>query len=153
MFVFFYLAFYLSSQIYTNWRQKYDEDEGLIFKYVSLFLVYHLMMVFLIIGLHGSSFGLELIAAVQLLYVIVLIIVRPYYLTVQNVLLIICEVLGFGFSAFLVAVKYVSLVEEVVGYVVVTFEGLLCLVAVLALIRMYLHSKFNEKAFKLMHEE
>ena len=40
----FYSIVYIACQIYSSWKPKFDEDEGLNFKYVSVFLIYHVLM-------------------------------------------------------------------------------------------------------------
>ncbi len=47
-------------------------------------------MSLLIIGLPGVPYGKFIIAAFQLIYIIVLIVIKPYFLNVQNILLITC---------------------------------------------------------------
>jgi len=51
--VFTYGALYLTAQMYLNWQGKYDEDEGVTNKYVTIFLGYHLAMAMLVIGIYG----------------------------------------------------------------------------------------------------
>ena len=48
-------------------------------------------------------------AGIQLLYLIVVIGMRPYYIRLQNVLLVICLSIGLAFTLLLVLVKYLSI--------------------------------------------
>lgn len=112
-----------------------------------------MLLAILAIGVDGFSYGLETVAGIQTLYVIILLVMRPYFVSVQNVLLIICQFIGLGFTVFLVMLNYIELSDNNVSYAVVAFEGLLSAVGLIGLLRLYLHSKLNEKAFKLMHQE
>lgn len=66
-----------------------------------------MLLALLVIGVESFSYGLEVMAAIQTIYVVVLVVMRPYFVSVQNVLLIICQFIGLGFTAFLVILKYV----------------------------------------------
>jgi hypothetical protein len=43
--------------------------------------------------------------------------------------------------------------NEILHYIMMGYEGLLVVVGIIAMVRMYLHFKDNDKAFKLMHQE
>jgi hypothetical protein len=81
-----------------------------------------------------------------------MLIVRPYYLKSQNVLLVICLAIGILFTALLIAEQYISISDSYMSYAVAAMEGLLVLVNILAFARLYIHSKHNERAFKILHE-
>jgi hypothetical protein len=153
LFAFFYGAMYLTSQMYLGWQGKYDEDEGTINKYVTAFLAYHMLIAVLIVGMYGVSYALEVVGGVQFAYVGLLLIVRPYYLKTQNVLLIVCQTIGLAFTTFLILIQYVSLSDTYISYAVLAFEGLLLLVGILSIVRMCHHSSNNDRAFKLLHDE
>lgn len=87
----------------------------------------------------------------QAVYVVVLIVLRPYFMSFQNVLLVICQFVSLSFTCFLAILDHVSLSDTITTYAVLAFEGLLALVGVIALVRLYLHVKKNEKAFKKFH--
>lgn len=137
--------------MYLSWLPKYDEDEGLRHKYVTVFLVYHILVILMIIGLYTRSYGLEIIAGAQAAYIVLLIVMKPYFLKPQNVLLIICLVVGLIFIAILILLQYLTIQDKYMSYVVIGYLGLLVLVSVLAFVRFYLHSKNNDKAWKLYH--
>jgi len=127
--------------MYANWRSSnhYDEVEGFYYRYVSYFLAYYLTIGLLMIG--GSTFiyGKEIIAAVVLIYTIFLIKYCPYYLNFHNVFLIINQIAVLIFVGFLILLNYISFSDAMANYVVIGYEGLLILVGVLALIRIYIH--------------
>ena len=149
----FYSIVYIACQIYCSWKPKFDEDEGLNFKYVSVFLIYHVLMSLLMAGLPQASFGKFIIAACQLIYIVFLIYAKPYFLKVQNVLLIISQFAGFGFTVWIIISDFVSMDNLLLHQVMLGYEGLLSVVGVMAIIRLFKHFKDNEKAFKLMHQE
>ena len=122
-------------------------------KYVTVFLVYHMVIAILIIGMYSISYALEVVGAVQLIYIILLLIVRPYYLKSQNILLIISQIIGFSFTALLIINQYITISDKYMSYIIVGYEILLIVVGVLAIVRIYLHSSSNERAFKLLREE
>lgn len=153
MVVFLYTALYLTAQMYLAWKPKYDEEEGIINRYLTYFVFFQMLLGLLVIGAENLSFGLELVAGVQTVYVVALIAMGPYYVSIQNVLLIICQFVGLAFTIFLTLLKYMSLSDTNVDYAVIGFEGLLVAVGAIGMIRLFLHSKLNAKAFKLMHEE
>ena len=151
--IFFYAGLYITAQIYLSWLPKYDEDEGLKHKYVAIFLIYDIFLIMMIIGLYTQKYSLEVIAGIQLVFIVYLIVARAYFVKSQNVLLIICQVIGLLFTSFLAARNHISLSDKITSYIVIGFEGLLILVSLLGIVRLYLHAKGNEKAWKLFHEE
>lgn len=106
-----------------------------------------------IIGTPDFPYGKCFIAGFQLIYVILLIAMRPYFLTVQNVLLIICQIIGLMFSIWLVLSDFILMSNAILHYIMLVYEGMLAVVGIIAIVRMYLHFKDNDKAFKLMHQE
>lgn len=66
-----------------------------------------MLLALLVIGVDSFSYGLEVMAAIQAIYVVILVVMRPYYVSVQNVLLIICQFICLGFTTFLAILKYV----------------------------------------------
>ena len=42
--------------------------------------------------------------------------------------------------------------NAILHYIMMGYEGLLAVVGIIAMVRMYLHFKDNDKAFKLMHQ-
>ena len=107
----------------------------------------------MIVGLYNRSYALEFIAGAQAVYIVILIVVRRYFLKPQNVLLIICQFIGIIFTALLIANQYLTISDKYMSYAVIAYEGLLILAAIFAFVRFYLHSKNNEKAWKVYHEE
>jgi hypothetical protein len=152
LFVFFYSALYLTGQMFLSWKLKYDEEEGILHKYIAVFIFFQMLLATITIGLQGLSYGHEIVAGVQLVYLVVLIVMRPYYLPSQNVMLVACQFVSLAFCTFLAILDYVSLSDTITTYVVLGFEGLLIAVGVIAIIRLYFHSKFNMLAFKKLHE-
>jgi hypothetical protein len=120
---------------------------------VAVFVGYQMLLPTLIVGLYGASRALEGVGGFQLLYFFYLLVTRPYYLGVQNVLLIVSQLVGPFFTGLLIAEQYVSLSEQHVTYAVLAVEGLLAGVCLLALLRLYLHFKNNARAFKRLHKE
>jgi hypothetical protein len=139
--------------MYVSWQAKYDEDEGYAHKYVTVFLAYHMVIVTLIIGMYGVDYALEAVGGVQLAYIVLMIGMRPYYMKSQNVLLVICQIIGLLFTGVLIMTQYISISDLYMCYAVLASEGLLLIGGLLALVRMYIHSKHNERAFKLLHDE
>lgn len=139
--------------MYLSWKPKYDENEGLSHKYISFFLGYHMLISLLIIALPGLPYGKCIIAAFQFIYILILIVIKPYFLNVQNVLLIICEIIGFMFNIWLIVSDFVYISNATLHKIMVAYESLLAVVGVIAIVRIYLHFKDNDKAFKLMHQE
>lgn len=80
-----------------------------------------MLIVLLIIGLYGISYGLEIIAGVQLLYTVVLGFYRPYYIRTQNILLVICQSVGVLFTVFLAVIQYVEISDKIASFVVLGF--------------------------------
>jgi len=107
----------------------------------------------LLVALPQVSFGKLVIAVIQLAYAILLIVVKPYFLQVQNVLLIISQFIGLGFTFWTIVSDYVYLNDKIQNFIMMGYEGLLILVGILAIVRLVLHFKENEKAFKMMHQE
>ncbi len=111
------------------------------------------MISLLIIALPGVPYGKCIIAGFQFIYIIILIVIKPYFLNVQNVLLIICEIIGLFFNIWLIVSEFVSMNNATLHYIMIGYECLLAAVGIIATVRMYLHFKDNDKAFKLMHQE
>ena len=143
----------MTGHMYLSWKPKYDENEGLSNKYISVFLGYHILISLLIIALPGVPYGKCIIAGFQFIYIIILIVMKPYFLTVQNVLLIICEIIGLLFSVLLIVSEFIFISNSTLHKIMIAYESLLALVGIIATVRMYLHFKDNDKAFKLMHQE
>jgi len=114
--VFFYATLYLTAQLYLHWKPKYDEEEGLTYKYVTVFLTYHMLMILIIIGAYSVSYGLEIVGGLQLIYIVMMLINRPYFLKSQNVLLIICLFIGLLFTMILIIDQYLSIPEKYMSY-------------------------------------
>lgn len=108
----------------------------------------------LLIALPEIFFGKIIIAACQLIYLIALIVIRPYFLGVQNLLLIISQFAGLGFTTWLILSDFIAMNNNMLMHqAMLGYEGLLLLVGIMAIVRLVLHFKDNEKAFKLMHQE
>jgi hypothetical protein len=78
---------------------------------VAVLVGYQMWLPILIVGLYGIGRGLEVVAGIQLLYLLYLLAARPYYIGVQNVLLIICQLVGPLFTGLLIAEQYIPLSE------------------------------------------
>jgi hypothetical protein len=107
----------------------------------------------LIIGLYGITYGLYVVAGVQLIYLVILIVQWPYFVSVQNILLLISQIICVLFTALLVVTKFIALSNAIMNYIMIGYEALLIGVGLISIARMYMHYKGNEKAFKLLHEE
>lgn len=153
VFAFFYEALYLTGQMFLAWKEKYDEEEGIVNKYLAILIFFQMGLATCIVGLEGLQYALEVLTAVQAIYVVLLIVVKPYLLTAQNVLLVICQCVSLAFCCFLTLINYISLEDSITTYAVLAFEGLLTAVGVIALVRLFYHSKFNEKEFKRLRME
>jgi hypothetical protein len=149
--VFYYAAGYLMAQLFLGWKRGYDEEAGLLSKYVGVFLVYQLLLPVLLIGLVDFSRSLEVVGGVQLAYTLYLIAVQPYFLKSQNVLLILSQSGSLAFTGLLITRQFIVLSEQFMVYAVIGIEGLLGVVALLGFLRLWLHRRFNERAFKLFH--
>ena len=141
---------FITAEMFMNWKAKYDEDEGLLYRYVTIFLGYHLLLVFLTIGLGDAPYGTVVMCAVQVGYTVLIIVYRPYLVKAQNVLLVITLVVGNLFSVLLALLPFISIANQILDYVLIGYEVLLVGVSVIAVLRMLLHFKGNERAFKLM---
>jgi len=119
--IFVYGALYLTAQMYFSWQVKYDEDEGFCHKYVTVFLAYHVLITVLMIGMYTISYALEAVAGIQLIYVVLLFITRPYYLKSQNIMLIICQIFGLLFTILLVLIQYMSISDMYMSYAILGF--------------------------------
>lgn len=108
---------------------------------------------YLTIGLDDVPYGTVIISAVQIGYTVLIIIYRPYLVKAQNVLLIITLVVGNLFSVLLAILQFISISNQTLNYVMIGYEVVLVGVSVIAVLRMLLHFKGNERAFKLMKEE
>ena len=93
-----------------------------------------------------------MLAGIQLAYLLMLALMRPYYLSSQNILLIGCLLVGVAFTGMLVVDQYVVVSDGVKSYAVIGFMALLVVVNIVAVVRMVIHCKHNELAFRLMHE-
>lgn len=153
MFVLIYGILFMTGLMYLSWKPKYDENEGLSNKYISIFLGYHILISLLIIAMPGVPYGKCIIAGFQFIYIIILICIKPYFLTVQNVLLIICEIIGLLFSVWLIVSEFIFISNSTLHKIMIAYESLLALVGIIATVRMYLHFKDNDRAFKLKHQE
>jgi cysteine-rich repeat protein len=153
VFVIGYLGVYLNAQMLLSWRPKYDEEEGHQFRYVSVFLTYQMLLGVLFIGLYSISYALEAIAGVQALFLLYLLLARPYFLLSQNVLLILGQLVGLFFTGMLVLSQFIKLSDQTMGYLVVGELVLLAVAGVTGMVRLYIHGKFNARAFKLLHQE
>jgi hypothetical protein len=139
--------------MFLSWKSGYDEEVGVIRRYVAVFVGYQMLLPILILGLYGVNQGLEVLGSFQLLYFFYLLVARPYYLGVQNVLLVVNQLVGLLFTCLLIVEQYVSLSEQSISYAVLAVEGLLVGVGLLAFMRLYLHFKGNAKAFRKLHKE
>jgi hypothetical protein len=95
--------------MFLNWKRGYDEDEGLLYRYVPVFVGYQMFLPTLIIGLYGFSYSLEILGGAQLLYAFYLIIARPYFLLSQNVLLVISQLTPLFFTGLLIISNYTTI--------------------------------------------
>jgi hypothetical protein len=141
--VLLYAIVFLNAQQFLSWKRGYDEEEGLLNKYVSVFLGYQMLLPIFLIGLYGISHSLEVVGGLQLIYTLYLVIARPYFLKVQNVLLILCQIGGLAFTGLLISDQYLYISEQNMTYTVIVVEGLLAGVSIIAFVRLYLHSKHN----------
>jgi hypothetical protein len=87
--------------MFLSWKLKYDEEEGILHKYIAVFIFFQMLLATITIGLQGLSYGHEIVAGVQLVYLVVLIVMRPYYLPSQNVMLVACQFVSLAFLYFL----------------------------------------------------
>lgn len=78
-------------------------------------------IVTLIIGMYSINYALEVVGGIQLLYIVLMFIIRPYFLTSQNVLLIICQIIGLLFTAMLIVCQYVSISDKYMSYAVLGY--------------------------------
>jgi hypothetical protein len=147
----YYAVGYLTGRVYLDWKRGYDEEVGLLNKYVSVFVAYQMLLPVLLIGLAGFGVSLEILGGVQLTYTLYLIAARPYFLRSQNVLLVLSQSGSLAFTGLLVVEKFLALPEQFMVYAVLGFEGLLGLVSLTGFLRLWLHRRFNERAFKLLH--
>jgi hypothetical protein len=148
MLVFYYAVGYLTAQLFLSWKRGYDEEAGLLNKYVSVFGAYQMLLPVLLIGLAGFSPSLEIVGSLQLAYTLYLIVVRPYFLKSQNLLLVLSQSGSLAFTGLLVAEKFIVLSEQTMTYAVIGAEGLLSMVSLIGFLRLLIHRKFNERVFK-----
>ena len=120
---------------------------------MTIFLTYHVLVILMIVGLYGQEKALEIMAGIQGLYLLILIILRPYFVTSQNVMLIVSQFAGLVFTVLLIVAEHVDVSDQVMNYVVIGYQGLLILVSCLAFVRLYLHYKHNDRVWKVYHEE
>lgn len=57
IFVFFYEALYLTSQMFLTWKEKYDEQEGYLNKYLAIVVFFQMALATAIVALEGMSYG------------------------------------------------------------------------------------------------
>jgi hypothetical protein len=146
--IFYYVVGYLMVQLFLNWKQGYDEEAGLLNKYVSVFVVYQTLLPVLLIGLVDFNRSLEVVGGLQLAYTLYLIAARPYLLNSQNFLLILSQSGGLAFTGLLITRQFIVLSEQFMVYAVIGVESLLGVVALIGFLRLWLHRRFNERAFK-----
>ena len=78
-------------------------------------------IVTLIIGMYSINYALEVVGGIQLIYIVLMFIIRPYFLVSQNVLLIICQIIGLLFTAMLIVCQYVSISDKYMSYAVLGY--------------------------------
>ena len=105
-----------------------------------------------VIGMYQIPYALEVLGGVQLVYLLVVAIGRPYYLRSQNIMLVGCLLVGLVFTGMLAVDQYFAVSDGIKNYAVVGYMGLLVVVNIVAVARMVIHCKYNELAFKLLHE-
>jgi hypothetical protein len=150
--VLLYALTYLLSQIYLNWNNPYDQDEGYCMRYASVFITYQMAMPILMIGLYEQYFALEIIEMCQLFYFVYLIAERPYLMNIQNLLLILCQLVAISFTLLLILPHYISIPDETMSSFIVAFLILLISISLLSLVRLYIHYKYNDRIFKKYNE-
>ncbi len=93
------------------------------------------------------------LAGVQFIYLITIIYYLPYFLNMHNVSLIINQVVVLSFSALLILNDIVTFLHPFRGYIMIGIEVLLVIVNGLGIVRLYVHTAYNQKAFDLAKAE
>jgi len=107
----------------------------------------------MIMGFGTLPIGKYAIGSVATGYLIFLIGYRPYYFKSHNVILILNQSILLFFIALLIMIDLISLDNKIIGLIVIGYEGLLIVIGILAIVRLYIHSKYNKKAFDAIHLE
>ena len=97
-----------------------------------------------------SSNGKYVIAAVELAYLIFIIIYKPYYLNMHNIVLIVNQSIVILFTALIVLNDFIGALSQYRGYIMIAIDLLLGVVNVLGFVRLFVHHKYNAKAFEKM---
>jgi hypothetical protein len=146
--IFVYASLYTCYSIYSNFKdsQKYNEEEGSYYRYLTVFLIYYLVTSIITVG--GGSLGKFALAGVEFIYLIVILFYMPYFLDMHNVSLIINQVVVLSFSALLILNDMANFLHPYRGYVMIGMEVLLVIVNGLGIVRLYVHTAYNQKAFE-----
>lgn len=152
MAIFCYSTLYLCKELYSNFRdaKKYNEEEGSYYRYLTIFLIYSTVITLLSVGGAISSNGKYVIAAVELGYLIFLIIYKPYYLNMHNIVLIVNQSIVIIYTSLMILNDFIGSLSQYRGYIMIGVDLLLGVVNVLGFIRLYVHFKYNAKAFEKM---
>ena len=66
----------------------------------------------------------------------------------HNVCLVINQIVVIGFSALIILNDFVSFLHGFRGYIMLAMESLLIIVNFIGCARLYIHTKYNQKAFE-----
>jgi hypothetical protein len=99
------------------------------------------------VGGGSGSVGKMMLAAVEVIYLAGICYYRPYLIGMHNVCLVINQSIVVLFTAFLVLNDFSGFLHDFRGYIMLGIELLLVVVNVLGCVRIYVHHKYNVKAF------
>ncbi len=111
-----------------------------------MFLAYYLATS--IVTVSFGPLGKFILAGVESIFLVVVIVYQPYLLRMHNVCLIINQIVVLGFSALMILNDFVSFLHGLRGYIMIAMQLLLILVNVMGCVRLYIHTKYNQKAFE-----
>jgi hypothetical protein len=101
-----------------------------------------------IVTVSFGPLGKFILAGVESIFLVVVIVYQPYLLRMHNVCLIINQIVVLGFSALMILNDFVSFLHGLRGYIMIAMQLLLILVNVMGCVRLYIHTKYNQKAFE-----
>jgi hypothetical protein len=147
--IFSYFSLYLCKELYGNFidAKKYNEEEGSYYRYLTIFLLYSILVTLLTIGGAVSSNGKFVFGALEILYLTFLIVYRPYLINMHNASLILNQITVVIFTVLMIMNDYFPFLKDYRGFIAIGINLLLVLINVLGFIRLAIHFRYNSKAF------